>query len=100
MIPKDSSSAKHDCSHTSSNCVVWEGPDIPCLKLCNGDTISDVVYKLAKDYCEFKESLNIEHLDISDLLSACGTNTPQPQEKSIIKILEIIIDKINCLSNQ
>jgi hypothetical protein len=99
MIPKDSNLSKENCSHTSSNCVIWEGPDIPCLHLCKGDSVSDVVYKLAEDYCTFKESLNTEHLDISDLLSACGTNTPAPQEKSIIEILRIIIEKIKCLSN-
>ena len=30
------------CSPISSNCVVWQGPDIPCIQLCTGDTVSDV----------------------------------------------------------
>ena len=37
------------CSPISSNCVIWQGPDIPCIKLCTGDTVSDVVAKLATD---------------------------------------------------
>ena len=99
MIPSKSNLSKESCSPISSNCVIWQGPDIPCLNLCNGDTVSDILYKLAEDYCKFKESLDVQDLDITDLLSACGTNTPAPQEKSIVKILEIIIEKINCLSN-
>lgn len=99
MKPVRSSSEKENCLPISSNCVIWQGPDIPCLNLCNGDTVSDILYKLAEDYCKFKESLDVQDLDITDLLSACGTNTPAPQDKSIVKILEIIIDKINCLSN-
>ena len=99
MIPSKSNLSKENCSPISSNCVIWQGPDIPCLNLCTGDTVSDILYKLAEDYCKFKESLDVQDLDITDLLSACGTNTPVPQDKSIVKILEIIIDKINCLSN-
>jgi hypothetical protein len=99
MIPSNSNLSKENCSSISSNCVIWQGPDIPCLNLCNGDSVSDVVYKLAEDYCNFKDSLDVEELDITDLLTACGTNTPAPQEKSIVKILEIMIDKINCLSS-
>lgn len=43
---------KDGCIKTSSNCVTWNGPDIPCLNLCSGDSITDVLYKLATDYCE------------------------------------------------
>ena len=37
------------CSPTSSNCVIWQGPDLACIKLCKGDTVSDVVAKLAAE---------------------------------------------------
>ena len=100
MTPSKSNLSKDTCSPISSNCVIWQGPDIPCLNLCNGDSVSDVLYKLAEDYCAFKDSLDVKDLDITPLLSSCGTNTPAPQEKSIVKILEIMIDKINCLSSQ
>ena len=36
------------CSPISSNCIVWQGPDIPCIHLCTGDTISDVVNRFVK----------------------------------------------------
>ncbi len=57
--------SKSGCMKVSSNCVVWEGPDIPCLKLCKGDTITDVLYKLATDYCETLVMLDPTTYDIS-----------------------------------
>lgn len=39
------------CTPISSNCVIWQGPDISCINLCNGDTVSDVVAKLATELC-------------------------------------------------
>ena len=34
------------CSPISSNCVIWQGPDISCINICKGDTVSDVVAAL------------------------------------------------------
>ncbi len=39
------------CVTTSSNCVVWQGPDISFLDLCTGDTVSDVIVALADKVC-------------------------------------------------
>ena len=63
MKPLNSSS--ESCVHTTSNCVIWQGPDIPCLDLCKGDTISDVVYKLATEFCEITDSLKVDAYDLS-----------------------------------
>jgi hypothetical protein len=46
-----------NCTPLSSNCVVWQGPDISCLSLCSGDTITDVVYQLALKVCELNDNL-------------------------------------------
>ena len=52
MIPTSSSSDSNGCNNISSNCVIWQGPDISCINLCNGDTVSDVVAALAEKLCE------------------------------------------------
>lgn len=63
------------CSPISSNCVIWQGPDIPCIKLCSGDTISDVVFKLATELCAVLDTLNVTNYDLSCFnLTACGPN--------------------------
>lgn len=48
------------CNYTTSNCVIWPGPDIPCIKLCKGDTISDVIAKLATELCNVLNILEVE----------------------------------------
>ena len=53
------------CSPISSNCVIWQGPDIPCIKLCAGDTVSDVVHKLATELCTIMETLKVSNYDLA-----------------------------------
>lgn len=61
------------CSPISSNCVIWQGPDIPCIKLCKGDTVSDVIYKLATELCDITDTLSISNYDLSCFnLTSCA----------------------------
>jgi hypothetical protein len=79
------------CSPISSNCVIWQGPDIPCIKLCTGDTVSDVVNKLATELCAIIDQLNITNYDLSCFdLAACPPQTFQ-------QLIQFLIDQI-CLS--
>jgi len=79
------------CSPISSNCVIWQGPDIPCIKLCTGDTVSDVVFKLATELCAIMDQLNISNYDLSCFdLAACPPQTFQ-------QLIQFLIDQI-CLA--
>mgnify|MGYP003670327522 FL=1 len=61
------------CSPISSNCVVWQGPDISCINLCTGDTVSDVVSAMAKELCTILDSLKVTNYDLTCFNStACG----------------------------
>jgi hypothetical protein len=53
------------CSPTASDCVIWSGPDLPCINLCKGDSISDVVEKLATELCGILDTLNISAYDLT-----------------------------------
>lgn len=60
---------KETCSPVSSNCVIWQGPNIPCLNLCKGATVTEVVYELATKFCNLyaqfdPESYNYDCLNI------------------------------------
>ncbi len=59
--------SKTTCLPTSSRCVVWDGPDISCLHLCKGDSITEVLYKLAKSHCDLLVQLDPSNFDISCL---------------------------------
>jgi hypothetical protein len=76
------------CSPISSNCVIWQGPDIPCIKLCTGDTVSDVVFKLATELCTIMDTLKITNYDLSCFnLAACP-----PQDFQ--ELIQFLINKI------
>lgn len=81
------------CSPISSNCVIWQGPNIPCIKLCTGDTVSDVVFKLATELCAILETLDINNYDLACLnLAGCDP-------KDFQTLIQILIDRICELDN-
>jgi hypothetical protein len=81
------------CSPVSSNCIVWQGPDITCIELCHGDTISDVVSNLATELCTILDQTNVSNYDLSCLgILNCG-----PEDfKALVQLL---INKICELEN-
>jgi len=84
------------CSPISSNCVIWQGPDIPCIKLCTGDTVSDVVYKLATELCTIMDTLKITNYDLSCFnLTAC----PPEDFQALIQFLIEQICQLQGVSN-
>ena len=88
-LPTNSSLAKkHGCTPVSSNCVVWQGPDLDCIGLCHGDTISDVIAKIAELLCNI-----IDELDISNFNFACLLDASSPQPVNIQDLIQLIIDK-------
>ena len=84
---------KSPCTPTSSNCVIWQGPDLNCIKLCKGDTVSDVTANLANELCNVMDQLSITNYDLSCFdLVGCNPKTYQ-------ELLQFLIDKICELYN-
>ena len=81
------------CTPVSSNCVIWAGPNIPCIRLCTGDTVSDVVHKLATELCTILDYLNVDNYNLSCFnLASCQPNDFQ-------ELLQFLIDRICALEN-
>jgi hypothetical protein len=81
------------CSPISSNCVIWQGPDIPCIKLCKGDTVSDVVYKLGMELCNIMDLLDVNGYDLSCFdLASC-------KPKNIQELIQFLIERICALED-
>jgi hypothetical protein len=86
---KPLNAAEEACSPISSNCVIWQGPDIVCLDLCRGDSISIVIFKLACLVCDIKDSLDVDSYDLTCLnLDAC--DVPHDWKE----LFQLVIDKI------
>ena len=79
---------KENCTPTSSNCIIWQGPDIPCIKLCKGDSITDVVYNFATDYCDLLKELDPSKYDLS-----CLTNVKCPPD-TFRELIQLLIKRI------
>lgn len=81
------------CSPVSSNCVVWQGPTIECIELCTGDTVSDVIAKLATELCAILDQTNVSNYDLSCLnLADCGP-------VDFKALIQLLIEKICELQN-
>jgi hypothetical protein len=89
---KPLNAAETGCTPISSNCVIWQGPDIECIKLCKGDTVSAVVAKLATELCTIMDELKVTNYDLTCLnLSGCGPQTFQ-------QLIQLLIDKVCALN--
>lgn len=90
MIPVNNGD-NSPCSPISSNCVIWQGPDISCINLCNGDTVSDVVNKLATELCTLIDASCTCNPDISGLDLGC---LPAETTLELQPVLQAIITYI------
>lgn len=97
MLPSNSNLSKENCSSISSNCVIWQGPDISCINLCTGDSISDVTYKLAEEICILKKDIGVSDVDLTCLVRVCQQSV-EPT-KTLSNILGLLINKVCCLSD-
>lgn len=81
---------KDGCTPVSSSCVVWNGPDIPCINLCQGDSIDTVVYQLAELLCES----TIGVIDVTSLDFKCLVEQSSQTPDTLLEVLQELINKI------
>ena len=76
------------CSPISSNCVIWQGPELTCINLCTGDTISDVIANLATELCGVLDQLDVSNYDLTCFgITACGP-------ANFEALIKLLIEKI------
>lgn len=97
MIPTSSSSSTNGCDSISSNCVIWQGPDISCIDLCNGDTISDVTAKLAVLVCDLITNGVASNPSLTGLNLSC-LNIPGTTPTTLVPVLQEMVNAI-CADN-
>ena len=95
MRPNYNSSSAHGCDEISSNCVVWQGPDISCLSICNGDTVSTVVAALGEKLCKLTTDANIDinilSQDVSTLDYSCLREQGYGNPQTLGELLQVMI---------
>ena len=86
----NSGSNRDNCPKISTACVIWQGPNIPCISLQAGDSIDEVVFKLATLLCNVTQNLiNVSSLDF-ECLVASGAQDPT----TLLQTLQLIITKV------
>jgi len=76
------------CSPISSNCVIWQGPELTCINLCTGDTISDVIANLATELCGVLDQLDVSNYDLTCFgITECGP-------ANFEALIKLLIEKI------
>lgn len=83
-------SNRDNCPKISTSCVIWQGPNIPCINLCAGDSIDEVVFKLATLLCDVTENV----LDVSTLEFSCLVATGAENPQTLLETLQAIITKV------
>lgn len=92
MIKTNSSTSSPCGTTTTSECVIWQGGDIACLGIKNGDTLSVSIAALATEICNLIEELDLDDLDLKCIFSIC-VDCPVPR-KTLKTVLGLIINKI------
>jgi hypothetical protein len=92
-LPIKANDTQEGCNPIASNCVIWQGPDIPCIKLCKGDTISDVSAKLAERLCTILEYLDVSAYDLTCFNPIC------PSPKDFQDLIQLLIDRICAIND-
>lgn len=88
MLPIGPNNQQNSGIPVSSNLVIWQGPDIECINLCRGDSISDVTYKLALELCDLLTQVDVSTFDLSCFDPVC------PTIKNFHELIQFLIDKI------
>lgn len=91
-LPITSDKNQAGCTPISSNCVIWQGPDIDCINLCRGDSISDVTAKLATELCQILDWVDVDTFDLTCFNPVC------PTMENIHDLIQFLIDKLCALN--
>jgi hypothetical protein len=84
-------SNRENCPKISTACVIWQGPDIPCIDLCAGDAIDEVVFKLATYLCELSQNIfDIDNINFTCLLPPDAPRGDEPT--NLEELIQLIIN--------
>lgn len=97
MLPLSTGNTQ-GCKPISSNCVVWQGPDLNCINVCNGDTISIIIAKMAELICTLIDTGLEANFDISGINQNCVINDPPSSDLQGL-IQDVINTACNNLNN-
>ena len=95
MIPVNNSAATTGCSNTSSSCIIWQGPNITCINLCDGDSINEVIGKIGEKLCALpSQCADAADIDVSGLTFGCLVDEGQSNPTNILGVIQLLITEV------
>lgn len=79
-----------NCIETVTSCSIWDGPELRCLDICKGDSLNDTIFAIAQKICAVTASDDLSTLSLQCLIDKL--NATVPTEKSLINILQLLVD--------
>lgn len=92
MNPTNSSNKGTAPGVNSSKAILWQGPDLQCINVCKGATITDVTESIALQVCEILDTLDLTDLEFKCLIDTCLA-CPEP-DKTLKTALRLLISKV------
>lgn len=75
---------------SGSNCVIWQGTDIPSLGIKKGDSITTTLCTVLNKLVELATPLDLSTVNIQCLKDKLGVE--EPAQRSLTTLLQIVID--------
>ena len=82
------------CDPISSNCVIWQGPDLPCVDICAGDSISAVIAQLCDQLVILQDCCGSGSGSI-DITTINQTTLNGGPAYTVNELIQLIINNIN-----
>jgi len=92
MIPNSKSNKSAACEAVSSNCVVWQGPDLTCVDVCQGDSISDVIAAMCEQLVVCCDAAGIKIFQLNNINQSTLSGGPATTHEGLIQLM---IDDMN-----
>lgn len=75
---------------TPSNEVAWNGPEIPCLGICTGQSLNKITYVIATKLCELAAPYDLSTLTLQGALDIF--NRDEPANRTIANVFQLCLD--------
>jgi len=91
-----SSLSLETCPPTTTNCVSWQGPDIPCLGITTGCSITPIMQTFATNICTL-----VGEVDMSSIIiPACLTQAWATQDPTILNFINLLLQESCTLQSE
>lgn len=84
------------CPPTTTNCVSWQGPNIPCLGITTGCSLTPIMQTFATNICNLVGDVDMSTIVIPD----CLTQAWATQNLTILNLMNLLLQEACTLQGE